>query len=625
MPGDIVNVQLRVRERDAQQLVDSIKPQLEQLGMVVGRLTSTDDTTERHVSLGLRMRLTEELKELVWNINKEVMGLKFKTAGKMNVVTPMDIRSRRSAISLLSNTTIEVLKEIQIQLHKTTGNAGNKLPPLHITHGNMPIKPASLSELMQLRQLFPTIDEHLKTFGLDLSKALADTVARFNPEQYECTLELPEEETIYQPEEQLRIAATLWAQYLPGVQKTSILKNLHEVSNTNLPVLEVTLLLKMMADRDVTSEQVFQFIVHLMQGIARSPHERSFDDNNQPRKQLGHAGTFDPPLVVDEAVEAAGIEDSSFGMFPFKSVMQIFDNGHIQYNDRWLCTNPFETHYNDKLISTPLEHYDDEVVFTVGKNAPFMILSGLRYKLFEISFLPDEKFYDGYSDDPWEFTPSKEQHSSDESKIYFALPLSQFKGTESELMRLSNEEFRLIMKDERKFRNFINGYVSHQFHKNDVLNKNFDQIGILGSRKLEGENYYERTTGVVRVLPVLKKGTVDIEHDHAKTVNLHDFIILSQEGTKILGYLTTSGPKLNGRLCDDSGKILGDENFFRDEYKSLLFYKPGPEKPLPSYREVANSWHLHSKFYKHSSFFASNEEAKAAEEQMLEQQCLKTR
>lgn len=172
-PGDTVNVVLTIDGTDATQLVRVVLKQLEDLGLVVGRLTSTTDTAERHVSFGLRMQYTDELGVLVRHLNETVLPtLTLETVAKLQVVTPMDIRTSRSAISLLSDETCAVLQELQKQIYQATGDTGNQLPRLHITHGNSPIQAGSVSDIAKLRNFAPTVDTALSGYGLDLAAAL---------------------------------------------------------------------------------------------------------------------------------------------------------------------------------------------------------------------------------------------------------------------------------------------------------------------------------------------------------------------------------------------------------------------------------------------------------------------
>lgn len=171
--GDIVNVVLTLDRTDAGQLVSTLREQLEGLGLEVGRLTSTTDTAERHVSLALRIPYTDELCELVKCLNETVIpALTLETAAKLQVVTPMDIRTSRSAISLVSDTTSKSLHSIQQQVYQAAGREGNQLPRLHITHGNSPVQPAVFSKIAQLHEVAPSIDEALSSYGLNLADAL---------------------------------------------------------------------------------------------------------------------------------------------------------------------------------------------------------------------------------------------------------------------------------------------------------------------------------------------------------------------------------------------------------------------------------------------------------------------
>lgn len=177
-PGDTVNIVLTIDRGDATALVHVVQPQLEALGLVVGRLTSTTDTAERHVSFGLRMSYTAELGQLVQRLNDDVLPqMTLETAAQLQVVTPMDIRTSRSAISLLSPETCERLRALQQQVYAASGATGNDLPRMHITHGNSPITAASHDDILAFLdktylQWESALHPALEHYGLNLRDAL---------------------------------------------------------------------------------------------------------------------------------------------------------------------------------------------------------------------------------------------------------------------------------------------------------------------------------------------------------------------------------------------------------------------------------------------------------------------
>jgi len=170
--GKLVNVTMTIDRKDAAALVEVVRAQLEAMGLVVGRLTGTDDTVERHVSFALRIPYTSALGEIVAKLNDEMPNFTFSTAAKLKIVTPPDIRTSQSALELLDNRSCEILHQWQVTLHEAAGQFGNKLPPLHITHGNSPIMPASTDEIAILRiHTSGTLDNVLSQYGLDLAAA----------------------------------------------------------------------------------------------------------------------------------------------------------------------------------------------------------------------------------------------------------------------------------------------------------------------------------------------------------------------------------------------------------------------------------------------------------------------
>jgi len=170
--GELVNVSLSINPDDAEKLVDIVREQLEAIGLVIGRLTSTDNKIERHVSLALRIPFSNALNETVNALNNEINSHVFRTAGQLKVVTPTDIRTSQSAVELLDENTCKILRQWQIMLHESAGQVGNKLPPLHITHGNSPIQPASINEISELQiHSGEILEKTLEEYGLNLSAA----------------------------------------------------------------------------------------------------------------------------------------------------------------------------------------------------------------------------------------------------------------------------------------------------------------------------------------------------------------------------------------------------------------------------------------------------------------------
>ncbi|MGD2170292.1 MAG: hypothetical protein PVI40_08645 [Chlamydiota bacterium] len=114
-------------------------------GAAIGRLTSTADLMERHISLALRIPYTEKLQSYVDRLNAEnekhdSSNLTGKTSGKIHILVPPDIRAQISAVSMLAQETIDRFQPIQNAITIAAGKKGNRLPRLHITQANIPVK-----------------------------------------------------------------------------------------------------------------------------------------------------------------------------------------------------------------------------------------------------------------------------------------------------------------------------------------------------------------------------------------------------------------------------------------------------------------------------------------------------
>lgn len=172
--NDIVNVVLTINEEDIPSLVDPIKEPLLSFGVTEGRLTGTDDSKERHVSLALRVPYSSELRRVIDELNTRINTLRFRTSGNLLVVTPMDIRTSCSVLSEIEPDSEAHLKLLQHEIYSALENRGNNLPQMHITQGNAKTKPSTKQEIARLYEILPSLGEHLASYHLDLEKAFKE-------------------------------------------------------------------------------------------------------------------------------------------------------------------------------------------------------------------------------------------------------------------------------------------------------------------------------------------------------------------------------------------------------------------------------------------------------------------
>lgn len=166
------NVVLTINLKDLPAVIEPIRESLLTFDVKEGRLTGTNDSEERHVSLALRIPYSLELISIVGTLNRRIKSHTFKTSGNLVVVTPMDIRTGCSVLSEISPESEKLFKELQHELYATLENTGNNLPPMHITQGNAKIRPAGEEEMINLHKALPTLEEHLSNYNLELEEAI---------------------------------------------------------------------------------------------------------------------------------------------------------------------------------------------------------------------------------------------------------------------------------------------------------------------------------------------------------------------------------------------------------------------------------------------------------------------
>lgn len=322
---------------------------------------------------------------------------------------------------------------------------------------------------------------------------------------------------------QRETAAKWWAQYLP--------KEINEYVHG-----QYNLFIKILADKMLTIKLDeygdFSFI------------------------RLGDSSSYDSPHIVDEALKEAGINFPSFGNFPYNTEMRLYDNGHILVHGNVIRTNP------------AFEHYDNTTSFN---NAPFMKITGDKIRIVEIPLTAAESLYAHHIHLPDQFRINslKSPWDSKEeviSKIYTAIHLRDFTKSEEEFLKLSNDDWIAILQDKKRLQEiFKKGtFIYYRKNINDILkNTEYGHIGKVTLEKI-GENYYQHSTGVVRVKTVPQEGTIG--HYDLTKLSPGDFLIKRSLG---MNYLAGDSSFV-AKLCDAEGNEISDK-----------IYQPGKETELP--------------------------------------------
>lgn len=275
--------------------------------------------------------------------------------------------------------------------------------------------------------------------------------------------------------------------------------------------------------------------------------------------QIGHSSFYGPPIMIKKAAEKIGVYPAKFE----KVEMLIYTNGNILFNGRVVCTNAEVTHYESNTLS-----FD---------NAPYMVITGDKFKLFEIPADPAITLYEGGGSDIREFylTPIGWESVRD-NKLYVKVYTHEFLGSESELLAMTNEALYQIIQDPNKVKTTFKSDDSFFIwtDKPGNIAKYYGGIGTVNIEKIH-DSYYQVSTGVVRVLSAPQKGTVGTID--LSMIKPKDFIILHASDEKILGFMNEDFRNFKARLCTREGYILSEKIF-----------KPGDS--VPTFLEVAKQY-----------------------------------
>lgn len=186
-------------------------------------------------------------------------------------------------------------------------------------------------------------------------------------------------------EYQLYVAACAWAQYLPGVKSmdfAEINRNSKISEPKHVRFLSITEKINRQST-SVTSEQLNAFVYALLESIKTLGFKKN--DDGPSYIEIGDSSSYEPPSIVSDAVKKAGIQCLDFGLFPFKSVMRIYANGNIQFNEKIYCTNAEEEHYGNQLnfdfegrLCDPDGNLLSNAVFKPGMNEKETILASVK-------------------------------------------------------------------------------------------------------------------------------------------------------------------------------------------------------------------------------------------------------
>ena len=360
----------------------------------------------------------------------------------------------------------------------------------------------------------------------------------------------------------ITMAALWWAAYLPGVDPASfaeLTKNV-KLRGKQAETLRILHDVNSRSAKPVTNEQLANFIRILKNKIKKKILENDIDGVDYI--QVGRHSSWDPPIMITEALQEAEIKLSAYLHFPMKTEMKIYNNGQIFVNDEVYATDP------------ACIHYDNDFDFS---RAQYMVITGEKFRIVPIKLSEVENnLYTGKTSDLRPFDIKDLLYWSDDkneviSVVFAKLPLGYFNGSETDFLALSNNELTAILQEPAKLTKHFDsgsGYISYEKSRDKFLGERsiFD-LGDVMAEKIGTDDYYQHTTGPVKVMSAPQDGTIG--YHLVIKVATNDFII-KRDNTEKINSVTKDRRNFQAKLSDKQGKILSD-----------LVFKPGEAMTLP--------------------------------------------
>ena len=233
----------------------------------------------------------------------------------------------------------------------------------------------------------------------------------------------------------------------------------------------------------ITKEQYDAFVKSLAEKMLTI---KCHDYSDLAYLQVGHSSSYDPPRIVDEAMKEAGITFPSFGLFPYKSEMHLYENGHVLVDGKVIRTNLEFAHYE----------YDDAFDY-----APFMKITGNKFRIVEIpASMAENAIFTGHIVSFPEKLKLENLNSIFEGKnpkpapkVYTAVHLRDVTKSEEEFLKLSNEDWIAILQDPKRINETFkhDAYVYYRKDKSEILkNTSYGHIGDVTVETI-ADNYYQ--------------------------------------------------------------------------------------------------------------------------------------
>lgn len=370
-------------------------------------------------------------------------------------------------------------------------------------------------------------------------------------------------------EDQVRLAAEWWAKFLPAAQKidSDVIDSNSKLEASTFRIF--TALHDQMSFAEKMDLTKYNDFITILANKIRQLLPIKEWDSGLYYLQIGDSGSYEPPRIVEEAMEEAKFETNALGRFPFKTEMHIYDNGQILVGNEVLSSNPL------------LQFSDSDMNFD---SAPLMKISGDAFRIVSCDLRELKgSLYTGFITNLDKFKSSQALNWDDDrneeiTHVFTKVKLNHFKGTEKEFLALDNNDWLEILQDKDKIKQYLNDLTGLYVKNEERCLRNTEYLYI-GDVKVEkiGENYYQYVTEPVKILSVPLEGSVK---DGSQLISVcpKDFLIKKRKGLSALPANSVLKDMFVAQFCDPNGTVISDTK-----------YRPGDELPLAPLLETPRS------------------------------------
>lgn len=340
-------------------------------------------------------------------------------------------------------------------------------------------------------------------------------------------------------DKQIKMAAKWWAQFLPGRKKVTF-ETINKIACLEGETAQFSRMMYQleMDNAPSISDAQYKDFIKILSDKIRHLNVKTY--SSIPYLKMGDVSSYHPPQIVEEALKEAQISESGFGWFPYKTEMNIYNNGQISVNGEIFSTNPEVIHFD-------VNHTDFSI-------APFMKITGHKFRIVEINMSELKKpLCGGFIEDTRIVEPEMGV-----KQLFTSFNLSDFKGSEEEFLKLSNDELVDILQDAQKLKVYFPNLTCILYNKSKeemLKDTSFSHIGAVTKEELSTD-YYQYSTGPVKVILAPQSGTVKAWG--LEPVSENDFLI-ARENSNHINYLPKKGgTSFEARFCDKNGNIISD-------------------------------------------------------------------